>query len=448
MQQLKVGYSRVDYTPDYSVPLAGYGNTHKRMSQGYYNRIYTTCVAITDEAGQTLLLIANDQIRCIQSWTEVARARITEATGVPGTHIMLTASHTHSAPDIGGGIKEAHPYYEEYLSALTEAAVEAMADRAEATLSTGRTTVPKLGFVRHYRMVDGGVVGDNFGSAAGREFAGHTMPTDEEMQLIRFERTGKKPVLMVNWQAHPTVGSTSATEFGKMLRPFLGADYVGSCRERVEKESDCLFAFFQGAAGNLNSRSRILEETPTANVHKYGQQLAGFVLDALDGLEAAQAGTLTTRRMTYVGELDHSEDHMLAEATEVRKIWEQTNDNAQCAKAGEKYGIHSAYHAGAIIARSKQGYELEMELNAIGLGDISFVTAPYEMFCNSAQAVKANTPYPMTFVLSCANAGHAYIASTEAFDHGCYEVDNRKFVRGTAEKAVDHFVEMLKDMKG
>ena len=171
MEQLKVGYSRVDFTPEMSVPLAGYGNTHKRMSQGYYSRIYTTCIAITDPADQTLLLLANDQIRCIQSWTDAARARITEATGVPGTQIMLAATHTHSAPDIGAGIKEEHPYYEQYLSAITQAAVEAMADRAEATMSTGRTTVPKMGFVRHYRMKDGGVVGDNFGNAAGREFA-------------------------------------------------------------------------------------------------------------------------------------------------------------------------------------------------------------------------------------------------------------------------------------
>lgn len=447
MEQLKVGYSRVDYTPEIPVPLAGYGNTHKRMSQGWYNRIYATGIAITDAAGQTLLLLGNDQIRCVQSWTDEARKRITEATGVPGTHIMLAASHSHSAPDIGAGIKEEHPYYEQYIAALTQAAVEAMADRAEATMSTGRTTVPKMGFVRHYRMTDGGVVGDNFGSALGREFAGHTMDADEEMQLIRFDRAGKKPVLMVNWQAHPTVGSTSVTKFGKMLRPFLGSDYIGSCRDRVEAESDCLFAFFQGAAGNLNSRSRIKEETPTPNVHKYGQQVAGFVLEALDALQPAQAGKLDTRRHIYVGELDHSEDHLVPEATEIRKIWAETNDNSVCAKAGEKYGIHSTYHAGAIIARSKQGHELEMELNAISMGDISFITAPYEMFCNSAQQVKAQTPFAMTFVLSCANSGAAYIASKEAFDHGCYEVDNRKFVKGTAEKAVEKFVEMLNDLK-
>ena len=49
--------------------------------------------------------------------------------------------------------------------------------------------------------------------------------------------------------------------------------------------------------------------------------------------------------------------------------------------------------------------------------------------------------------MTSANSGAGYIASEAAFDHGCYEVDNRKFGRGTAEKAVEHFLEMLNDMK-
>ena len=68
------------------------------------------------------------------------------------------------------------------------------------------------------------------------------------------------------------------------------------------------------------------------------------------------------------------------------------------------------------------------------------------MFCNSARQVKDQTPFAMTMVFSCTNDGAAYIASNEAFDHGCYEVDNRRFVRGTAEKAVENFLDMLNQL--
>lgn len=445
---IKVGYGRIDMTPSMPVPLAGYGNTHKRISQGWYNRLYATCIAITDENDKTLLLFTTDQIRCSQSWTDVARQRITEATGVPGECIMLCATHSHSAPDIAAGIKESHPYYEEYMCSLVAAAEAAMEDRVPTdAVAMGRTQATGLGFVRHYIMEDGSVVGDNFGSAKGKKFAGHTMPADEEMQLVRFVREGKQDVLMVNWQAHPTVGSTSVTETGRLLRPFLGADYVGACRDYVEKETDLLFAFFQGAAGNLNSRSRIQEETPTTDVGVYGQTLGKFVVDALGSMVDANLHSLQTRRHIYEGELDHTEDGLLEPARMVRNMWTTGSTAAECAAAGEPYGIHSAYHAGAIMARAELGTTTKMELNAVALGDLAIAFAPYEMFCNSARQVKDASHYPMTMVFSCANDARAYIASNEAFDHGCYEVDNRRFVRGTAEKAVEHFLAMLQDME-
>ena len=443
---LRVGYSRIDMTPEYSVPLAGYGNTHTRMSQGWYNRIYATCIAITDEQEETLLLFTLDQIRCNQAWTDAARARITEATGIPGERIMVSATHTHSGPDLLAFTPD-HPYYEMYMQTLVEAAREALEDRTSVKVAAmGRTQATGLTFVRHYRMTDGGVVGDNFGNAKGREYAGHTLPADEEMQLVRLLRDGKQDILLVNWQAHPTVGSTSVTETGRLLRPFLGSDYVGYCRDYVEKETDCLFAFFLGAAGNLNSRSRIKEETPTTDVGEYGKTLGKFVVDALDHMQDASLHSLKTKRVNYVGQLDHTEDALLPQAREVRQLWEKENNNSLCAEAGKPYGIHSAYHAGAIIARSQLGTERTLELNAIALGDLSIVTAPYEMFCNSARQVKDQTPFAMTMVFSCTNDGAAYIASNEAFDHGCYEVDNRRFVRGTAEKAVENFLDMLNQL--
>lgn len=445
---LKVGFARRDITPDYPVPLAGYGRTTDRMSQGWYTRLYATCVAITDENDKTVLVYTTDLIRSIQPWTDEVRRRVTEATGVPGDAIMISAIHTHSAPDIGAEIKENHPYYEQYMQTLTDAATDAMADRTPTkTAALGCKEIRGMNFVRHYITVDGEVIGDNFGDPEGKVFAGHTMPNDPQMQFLRFIRDEKSDVLLVNWQGHPTVGSTSASECGRLLRPFIGADYVDPFRAHLEAQTGCLVAFFQGASGNLNTRSRILEETPTANVFEFGKQLAEYAMEALPELKNAYLGSLQTRRYIYQGKWDHSEDHLLEQARQIRQLWVETGDRDLCREKGAPYGIHSGYHAGFIINRANAGENYEMELNAIGLGDFSFITAPYEMFCNNAQTVKAETPFPMTFVLTSANAGAGYIASEAAFDHGCYEVDNRKFGRGTAEKAVSHFLEMLHDMK-
>ena len=59
---LQVGYGRADATPRVSIPLGGSANSvvggasTDRMSSSVKNPLYVTCVALTDETGNTILL--------------------------------------------------------------------------------------------------------------------------------------------------------------------------------------------------------------------------------------------------------------------------------------------------------------------------------------------------------------------------------------------------------
>ena len=74
MKEIRVGFGRTDITPDCSVPLAGFGNVSKRMSTGYLDRIYTTCIAISDPQGSTVLLFGSDL--CTSSEEAVKTGRL------------------------------------------------------------------------------------------------------------------------------------------------------------------------------------------------------------------------------------------------------------------------------------------------------------------------------------------------------------------------------------
>ena len=54
---------------------------------------------------------------------------------------------------------------------------------------------------------------------------------------------------------------------------------------------------------------------------------------------------------------------------------------------------------------------------------------------------------PMTFVVTHCNDSKGYLATEFAFTHGCYEVDGRRYPKGTAEKLAQNFVEMLHEME-
>ena len=445
--QMMVGYGRRDCSPTYSVPLAGYGNTRMRMSQGVYDPLYVTCIAFTDAAGKSLLLFTADQIRSHVVWTQRVRRRIAAETGIPEDHIMLTAIHTHSGPDIGVAIGDDEPYYNTYMDAFSGAAQDALADRRPVSAArAAKMDVEQMNYVRHYVLEDGTVIGPNFGIVGDRKVVRHTMPADTQLQTVRLQRDGARDILLVNWQAHPCMASTKTTPFGTEHRLLCGPDYVGQWRERVEQDTECLFAFFQGAAGNVTTSSRIPEERNLTTTHEYGAAMCEAVVKTLEQERSVSLGDLKTRQMTFVGENDHSEDGLVEAARKIRVLWAETNDTRACMLAAQPYGIHSAYHAGAIITRAGIEGKESMELDAFAVGDLAFVTAPYEMFCNNGQYIKEKSPYPVTFVLSCANGNFNYLASKEAFVHGCYEVDNRRFPEGTAEKAADCLVEMLKGL--
>lgn len=446
---IQVGYGRADITPDFSVPLAGFGNSSTRMSQGYVNRQYATCIAISG-GGNTVLLFTQDQCVTVGSWTKQVRALITAATGVPMDHIMISSTHNHATVDVGNraepSVEQFHKLYDQKL---VEAAMAAMADLAPAKVETGRAVTGPLNHVRHYYLDNGTVAGDNYGDFSSGKLVGHTTQADRRMQLIRFTFEKKAPIVLVNWQAHPTVSSTAAREEGLLTRPFLSADFVGACRDWVESKIDCRFAYFQGAAGNLNSRARDNEKEPVpAVVSTYGAQLGKTVLEGLETMKPVSDGAVQIQRKIYQGELDHSDDYRYEQAAAIAKYWRETNDKEGCIAMGKESDIHSPYHANAIVARHDMGTTLSMELNAILVGDISFVTAPFEMFDTNGAYIKDHTPVDMTVVMTYANEHVSYIASKEAFDYGCYEADIRRFTRGTAETVAETLVDMLKKMKG
>ena len=62
MSYYMVGFGRTDCTPDFTVSLAGYGNYGYRLNRTVRDHVYASCVAVTDEAGATLLLYGTDNM--------------------------------------------------------------------------------------------------------------------------------------------------------------------------------------------------------------------------------------------------------------------------------------------------------------------------------------------------------------------------------------------------
>jgi hypothetical protein len=70
------------------------------------------------------------------------------------------------------------------------------------------------------------------------------------------------------------------------------------------------------------------------------------------------------------------------------------------------------------------------------------------MFDTTSMAVRAESPFEITFVLSQTNGALGYMPTDMCFDYNdCYECRNCNFARGSAEKIVGVYGQMLQTVK-
>lgn len=433
---LQAGYSRQDITPKIPVGLSGYANAETRLSTGFLDYIYVTCVAFT-EGENTVLLITADLGGLGNSATNYLRSQVSDATGVPEEHIFFSSSHTHSAPQVGLN----NQYDTMFYAAAVTAAQEAMADRAPATLYGAKTETEGLTFVRHYLLSNNTYAGVNFGNFSGQQIVEHATEGDKEMLLIKIERQGesKKDILLMNFQAHASfTGSSTSTN--------VSADYIGTTRDLIESETGTLFAFVLGAAGNQNIQSRITGEDYYLTREEYSAKLAQYAIDAMSNMEQITGEGIRTSQTNFEYACNHYGQEKLAEAQDVVNAVQRGDGNAAEALAAQ-YGFTCVADAKGIVSCASNPTSDTMELNTLYVAGLTFVTAPWEMFSDIGNYIKDNSPFQYTVVCSMTNGRYGYLPSQAAFDYRCYESYNAHFASGGAEAAAEQLVSMLKSFQ-
>ena len=403
---LAVGYARADVTPEYSMPLAGYGDN--RPSTGVLDPLYITCVAMQDGEGNTFLMYHCDFLGAPAELLYHER-RVSKETGVPIENIITCGTHNHSAPSLDAPLSQ-FPLVEDYSDlckdAMMQTAKEAIADLKTAKMYVSSIRCELMCYVRHYER-ESGIVDDSSGYTGSHKYVGHPVPADDTMELIKFVREGGKDVVLMNWQGHPRGQSQfDAAYFGQTLterKGFILSD-VDIIRKNIEPALDCNFAFFLGASGNVGNSSWLQEERITANYIEHGEKLTEKAVEAAANFKEVKTGIL--RRETV--KVDVIQKDGTTEDTIPASVF------------------------------------------AIG-NSVAFVIVPYEMFSVSALAIKESSQFDITFINTVAEGGYGYMPSEETFDPAryreeAYEVGATHYQEGTAERMVNAFSSLLAKM--
>jgi len=432
MDKFLVGFGRCDIT---SVGPTRINSS--RVSDHVLDPLYITCIAVSDGDSKALMITVD--VRNVYTHiTEPGFAAITAATGVPGDRIFLTATHNHSAPDVSNLNDESIQRYlrDIFFPALTRCAELAMADLKEATVSIAQGDTEPMNHVRRIMLADGTWKGPNTANKSTADRVCHESEADHQLRLIRFHRQGGKDILMANWQAHAT--RTASTD-----SLAISADYIGACRALVEREQDVYFAYFQGAAGNVNFVTRIPGRLRYIEHTDIGASLNNTVKSLLADMKPAKVGPVQVKNFGYVATVNHQRRYLYDAAMQIHL--ERDAEKRQVLQ--EQYGIASGYEACAIIRRQDLADTNVIPLSAVCFGDVGIAFTPQEMFDTNGMQLRAASPFKMTFSCAYTNGSYSYMPSAPAFPHGEYEVFQCDYVPGTGESCALELARLLNEAK-
>ena len=434
---LQVGFGRQKVMPDGNLTLGGSG-TVDRVSEGVLDFLTVSCIAVTDELENTVLMFTVDTVQPRGEWAEKLPGQVSEATGVPVENITISATHTHSAPAMYNLSLPGMPaYVEVFKKGAIQAAKDALADRASAEIFAGSAEAEGLAFSRHYIMPDGSVKKTPGKSALP---TAHADEPNDTVQIVKFDRgEEKKPVIMMTFGIHPTFN-------GKATDKMISADFPGPTRDYIEAETGAHVAYFTSSAGNQSGDSQVADLSHGMDYKTFGKALGKVVVDALPGLTALEAGSIKLNAQLYPATTNKDKMDQLTEAKHVSTEYNKLGEDA-VKPLLEQYGFDSVWEAIAIVNRSELGDTWDVDMRAMAIGELSMIFAPYEMFGPSAETLMAQTPYDMTLVITCSNGSLGYIPTDKAFDYDVYEDLVTKFTRGTAETLIEEYVQMLKTLK-
>jgi len=453
--EIRVGAAAVKITPPDGIPMAGYYSM--RLSDGVLDDLYAKAVVLDD--GKTkLAMVVCDLIRTTEAVVAESRRLIAAETGIPADHVMISATHAHTGPELltgasreklaTGGSPLCRQYIEQLPKWIAQAVAEAYKGRAPASVSFASETADKLAYIRRFWMKDG-TVGWNPGiknpniirpiGAVDSEVGVVYAETLGEAQVEKLAADGSRvasqstrcPLLTyVNFPLHlDTVGGTkiSADFPGAMAR--ILAEYKGP---------EMLTMFANGACGNVNHINvhwAAKQSSPEAS-RRLGAILAAAVLKAYSELQPVEGVELRVRREAIQLPLAKHTEEELQKAREI------------AAKDGRGYKFLEIVKAYRILdVEQQKGKPFEAEVQVFTLGrDIAWVALPGEVFVELGLSIKAASPFRQTNIAELSGGVAPYIPNRSAFAEGQYEVVSTRYDVGTGEMLVTTAIRLLNEL--
>jgi len=402
-EPLRAGAHAIDITPE-KFPVIVNGMFQQRRTNRAHDRLHARCLVLA--AGEMrLAIVVVDSCLIPRELLDEAKALAAKATGIAPENMLISATHTHSAPAAVGALGcPADPDYPAFLvRKIADGIAQAAANLAPARVGHAVVDAAQYTNCRRWILRPDKVRGDPFGQRTVRahmhpgyqngDFVGPSGPIDPAMTVLGLQSPAGRPIaLLANFSMH---------YFGSGM---LSADYYGAFCKKVAKslspeETDPAFVgiMAQGTSGDLHwmDYSRPKKAVRMAD---YAAGLAKLACQAYRTMAFRGRVPLAMREAKLALHVREPDADRLAWA---RKIVAEL-------AAGKKPGMfQQIYSREAIHLHDKPVHELKLQ--AIRIGEVGIAAIPCEVYGLTGLRIKAASPLPCTMNFGLANGADGYI---------------------------------------
>jgi hypothetical protein len=421
---LRAGVAKADITPPPGLPLYGYFE-RTSLSSGTLDPLYARVLVL--EVGEKRLALVTLDLGRTFGQGSLDRLREAAMKSSAISFLIVTASHTHSGPNIFDEYpgNQTPAWEAAALAKIGQAIDEACRHLTEARLGTGYGEV-YIGYNRRRVNPDGSVT--MFWSNPTQV---PTAPVDPTVSVVRVDRADGRPLaILVNYACHPVVFGPDNLKYS--------ADFVGVMAKTVEAAfgGEPLCFFLQGADGDINpyyATTRVAEDAIKKRDWT-GEQL---------GKEAASVAQHIHAEADPSPSLDFVDDLLT-----FRLRWDATKFQQGLLRT---YGPRIFEDHADLLNGTPPREDLPLRVTTLLINKrIAFVGMPGEPFVDFQINWRDRCPVRDAFLLGYANGYFDYFPTLRAASEGGYgAADSDTYVEvGAGERMLVHALVRVYQMLG
>lgn len=430
---MKAGFGKADITPRLGVQLAGYGPYRNRQAQEIVTPLWARAMVVA-QGRKRAVLISVDGCGTPRKLARRIRSAVVARIGGRTTEVMVSATHTHSAPGVAGmfGWGEADMMYLETLpTRIAEAAVQAVANLSEVEWRHAHG--PCEGIAVNRETDTGFALNENFAERMDPQWRpARPEHTDPTVRVLAAYAGGKLIGLLHHFGCHPVV-------YGEKTAAIHG-DYAGVASLSLEaKHAGAVAMFLPGALGDINPKlnHRVLSESRRA-LKAIAKQYAAAVSGALRTAEPITADKLAVvQRDTVFSRQKWSRKKVEQRIAELEKIFAQSGVTDNPFTGGQPPLMTN----GMELARLQGLRQVLSEyrgatppnptvcLHGMRIGPVALLGCGLEAYHSLQAPVLQGSPHPHTWLISLVG-GTGYAPDRAAIERAGYAGDFVPLVTG------------------